>query len=415
MAVVDIYTTLGDTRLGNTTPSDGIGMIVAPAMASSGSDANFALDTAYLITSVADLTAMGVTSETGAMLLFQVEEYYAKAGSGSRVWVVGYAQDEYKTFISAKLESIISGTTASNFDLRPRMISFALPLPTSQDFSGTTEGKLPATHKTLIGNLQTVLNNLFQQSIRMVGIFDGVVCVPTGKTILTTDLSKLENLATLKAPRVAYQVTTSKPGMSASVGRTLGMLSSLSLATSLGAVTTAGAAGDIDYFVDVTASNDPQLNTPVSKLVPAKCNLLGKNQYLFTRVRPQLAGVYYNDGATCNDPEMALSEISFVRVGNAVCDSVERFFVKLLQENIPTDASTGAIDAGFKSGTLAQLDETELTPRINRGEAQAINVDFAAKDGNYNMSKAIQVTVEVLPLSPLREAYIETFFVTTLN
>ena len=146
MAVVDIYTTLGDTRLGNTTPSDGIGMIVAPAMASSGPDANFALDTAYLITSVADLTAMGVTSGTGAMLLFQVEEYYAKAGSGSRVWVVGYAQAEYKTFISAKLESIISGTTASNFDLRPRMISFASPLPKSQDFSGATEGKLPATH-----------------------------------------------------------------------------------------------------------------------------------------------------------------------------------------------------------------------------------------------------------------------------
>ena len=232
MAVVDIYTTLGDTRLGNTTPSDGIGMIVAPAMASSGTeDVAFALDTAYLITSVADLTAMGVTSGTGSMLLFQVEEYYAKAGSGSRVWVVGYAQAEYETFISAKLESIISGTTASNFDLRPRMISFASPLPTFQDFSGTTEGKLPATHKTLIGNLQTVLNNLFQQSIRMVGIFDGVVCVPTGKTILTTDLSKLENLATLKAPRVAYQVTTSKPGMSASVGRTLGMLSSLSLST----------------------------------------------------------------------------------------------------------------------------------------------------------------------------------------
>ena len=83
MAVVDIYTTLGDTRLGNTTPSDGIGMIVAPAMASSGTGgAAFALDTAYLITSVADLTAMGMTSGTGSMLLFQVEEYYAKAGSG---------------------------------------------------------------------------------------------------------------------------------------------------------------------------------------------------------------------------------------------------------------------------------------------------------------------------------------------
>lgn len=420
MAVVDIYTTLGDTRTGNTTPSDGLGMIVARANAATGTGgAKFDLDTAYLLTSVADLTAMGVTASNNPELMFHVNEYYAKAGSGSRVWVVGYSLDEYTTFISTKLESIISGTTASNFDLRPRMVAFAMPQVADQTnvFGGTAEGKIPATYKTLVGNLQTALNNLFQQSIRMVSIFDGVICVAKGKTILTADLTNLENLGALNAPRVAYQIVTSTPGWNSSVGRTLGMLSQLSLSTSPGAVSTAGSASDIDYFVDMPADDAAisAASTPVSKLVPTKCNLLGQNQFLFTRVRPQLAGVYYNDGATCNDPEMALSEISFVRVGNAVCDSVERFFVKLLQENIPTDASTGAIDAGFKSGTLAQLDETELTPRINRGEAQAINVDFAAKDGNYNMSKAIQVTVEVLPLSPLREAYIETFFVTTLN
>jgi hypothetical protein len=419
MAVVDIYTTLGDTRLGNTTPSDGIGMIVCSATATNeGEINNFALDTAYMITSVADLTAKGLTKSNNYSLVRHVEEYYAKAGSGSRVWVVGYAISEYETFIENKLEEIILGTTSSNFDLRPRMIAFGLPDVESQTgFQGTKEGAIPAKHKTLVADLQTLLNNLFGQSIRMVGIFDGVICVPTGKSILTMDFSSLENLANLDAPRVAYQIVTSTPGSNSSVGRTLGMLSQLSLATSPGAVSTAGPAADIDYFMDMPSvdTGESPANTPVSKLPPAKCNLLGQNQFLFTRVRPQMAGVYYNDGATCNDPEMALSEISFVRVGNAVCDSVERFFVKLLQENIPTDASTGAIDAGFKSGTLAQLDETELTPRINRGEAQAINVDFAAKDGNYNMSKAIQVTVEVLPLSPLREAYIETFFVTTLN
>lgn len=418
MAVVDIYTSLVDTQIGNTTPSDGIGMIAAPgvAVASSGSVPGFALNTAYMLTSVTDLTSMGVTETNNPDLMFQVQEYYAKAGSGSRVWVVAYTAATYNTFIVSQLESIISGTTASNFDLRPRLLAFSFP---SSIYSGASSGSNMTAPQvgTVLGQLYTVLQDLFRQSIRMACIVDcGALLCSSASGILGEDLAtKAEDLATWKLNRVSFQVVTSTPGKPTSVGRTLGMLAVLPISTSLGAVATTGAAASIDYFMDYNAAGKTFVNTPVSRLPPAKCNILGSKQYLFTRTRPQKTGVYYNDGATCNDPTMALSELSFVRVGNAVCDSVEAFFVNLLQENIPTDASTGAIAAGFKASTLAQLDNMYLAPRIARGEAQQIIVDFNAKDGNYNMSKAIEVSVRIVPLSPLREVYIETLFVTTVN
>lgn len=418
MAVVDIYTSLVDTQIGNTTPSDGIGMIVTPgvAVASSGDMPGFALNTAYMLTSVSDLTSMGVTEDNNPDLMFQVQEYYAKAGSGSRVWVVAYTAASYSTFILTNLESIISGTTASNFDLRPRLLAFSFPASVYTGGSGLSSIVNP-TVASAASNLQAVLNNLFRQSIRMVGIVDCGALMCAGATgILGEDLAtRAEDLSEWGANRLSFQIVTSTPGKATSVGRTLGMLAVLPISTSPGAVATAGAAAPVDYFMDYNVAGKTFVNTPVSRLTPAKCNILGSKQYLFTRTRPQKTGVYYNDGATCNHSTMALSEISFVRVGNAVCDSVEAFFVNLLQENIPTDASTGAIAAGFKASTLAQLDNMYLAPRIARGEAQQIIVDFNAKDGNYNMSKAIEVSVRIVPLSPLREVYIETLFVTTVN
>lgn len=418
MAVVDIYTSLVDTQIGNTTPSDGIGMIAAPgvAVASSGSVPGFALNTAYMLTSVTDLTSMGVTQTNNPDLMFQVQEYYAKAGSGSRVWVVAYTAATYSTFISLQLESIISGTTASNFDLRPRILAFAFPASIYASATAGNNMTVPAV-KSSVEQLFIVLQNLFNQSIRMAGIADcgALLCTGAGGIVSEDLATKAEDLSTWKYNRVSFQIVTSTPGKPASVGRTLGMLAVLPISTSLGAVATAGAAASVDYFMDYNVASKTFVNTPVSRLTPTKCNILGSKQYLFTRTRPQESGVFYNDGATCNNRTMALSELSFVRVGNAVCDSVEKFFVRLLQENIPTDLSTGAIASGFKASTLAQLDNMYLAPRISRGEAQQIIVDFNAKDGNYNMSKAIEVSVRIVPLAPLREVFIETLFVTTVN
>ena len=114
-----------------------------------------------------------------------------------------------------------------------------------------------------------------------------------------------------------------------------------------------------------------------------------------------------------NSAANALSSIDFVRVANAVCDDCDTFFTKLLNVNIPVQ-SNGTINAAFKSGTLANLRSLYIDAYINRGDASEINVDFEAKDGNFVQSRALEVTVEILPNAPMREAFITVMFVSSL-
>lgn len=413
MAVTGIYTTLADTALGSPTPSDGICLLACPAVAQSATGGlQFDLLTAYLITSRKDLENMGVTEQQNARLLFNVGEFFEKAGEGARLWVVGFGDtsSDFETFIETNLADVVRSTTVTNFDNRPRIIGIV----GSSEYVTTEEGKcLPQFVLDAAPKLNTTLSTLFNESYRTCAVLDGMSLDCAAETGMVTEqtATTLADAGALTAPRVGIQITTSTPGQSASIGETLGIQAGISLATSIGSMSLP-AVRQTEYFID--RSGDEKINTPVSAVKRATYDDLGQKQFIFTRTRPQMPGVYFNDGATCNLPTNALSSLEFIRVGNAVCDSVEAFFVRLINTGIPTLAN-GSIDPAYKSSTLADLYDRYLKPRINRGEAQDIQVDFAAKDGNFIQSRAIVVTVKILPLASLREVYEEVFFVSSLN
>lgn len=411
MAKTGIYTTLGDTAFGANAVSDGVAMLICPATAQTGTGGlAFELDTAYMVASYKEATNMGLTEEVNPNLLFNVREFFEKAGNGAKLWIVGYTPTAagLTVFITDLLEEIIQSTVVANFDNRPRMLGFV----GETDFittSETTDPLVPEYIQTTAKAIQTMLENLFTESFRMVAILDGMMmnCAVEGGIVDEQLATRLLNLATLEAPRVAVLETTSTAGQSASVGQALGILSGVSIATSIGDMTL-GSVDQNQYFLDANAGT--LINTPVAKVNRVKCETLGTNQYLFTRTRPQKSGVYFNDGATCNDPANALSTIEYVRVGNAVCDTVEGFFVDLIN-TIVGSTTAGEVDPAYKAAMLDDLYDRYLLPRIRRGEAVAIDVDFWAKDGNLQVSRAIEVQVQITGSPTLREAFIETFFV----
>lgn len=414
MARTGIYTSLIDTALGNAQASDGIAMIVAPATAQSGTGGlDFMIETAYMITSLKELENMGVTAENNSILHHQVSEFYSSAGSGARLWVVGYTQTAQglTDFIDDKLETVIRSTTATDFDMRPRMLGV---IGAKEYVTETTaeDPLVPEVVTTAIAKLQTVLDNLFSESYRMCAVMDAIMlnCANAGGFVVEQTATRLTDLASLDAPRVGLCVTTTTIGQTASVGQVLGIMAAVGLATSIGSMALEAPA-QAGYMLDANVGT--YINTNVALLSKAKFDELGEKQYIFLRTRPQMPGVYYNDGATCNDPTMALSSLEFLRVGNAVCDSVEAYFVQLINTNITTNTD-GSISNAYKSATLADLNSRFLQPRINAGQAQAINVDFWAHDGNFIASRAIDVEVQILPLASLREVYIETLFVSNI-
>ena len=109
MALPRVKITFENGALGGVAPSeDGVCGLVAYATAVS---TTFALNTPYLITKLAGLEALGITSAaTGvnAALYKTVKEFYSEAPDGTKLWVMGVAASTTIANLTDKANNIIS-------------------------------------------------------------------------------------------------------------------------------------------------------------------------------------------------------------------------------------------------------------------------------------------------------------------
>lgn len=397
MARTGVTVKLQDTAIGNSSSNEGVAMLVLPV-----SSASPLIDTSVLVTSLEEAQKLEGYSTLDAGAKFQVSEFYSKAGSGSKLWLTGY--DSMGKGISAiqmpGIKQAIRQTTATLWDNRPRLIGFVYPSNTAVPKSGLAEDLMKS--QGAIQNVQGLIQDMFAESYRMVAVLDA------GR--IGQDINNLPSGDTYNAYGVALALTTPDPTYTADVGRALGILAGINPAQSIGQMTL-GSVSPVDYFVNATTADAATNVAVVSRSV---IDDIGAKQYLFTRTRPGNSGVYYNDGATLNKSTNALSAIEFVRVANGVCDDAEYYFQQLINTQVPVTAS-GDIDAGYKSAILATFRSNYIQPRLSRGDASEIEVTLEAKDGNFVKSRAFAITVRILPNATLREAFITTFFVTSLE
>lgn len=397
MARTGVTVKLQDTAIGTSSSNEGVAMLVLPV-----SSASPLIDTPVLVASLEEAQKLAGYSTLDAGAKFQVSEFYSKAGSGSKLWLTGY--DSKGKGISAiqmpAIKQVIRQTTATLWDNRPRLIGFVYPSNTAVPVSGLAEDLTKS--KGAIQNVQGLIQDMFAESYRMVAVLDA------GR--IGQDINNLPSGDTYNAYGVALALTTPDPTYTADVGRALGILAGINPAQSIGQMTL-GSVSPVDYFVNATTANAA---SNVAVVYRSVIDDIGAKQYLFTRTRPGNSGVYYNDGATLNKSTNALSAIEFVRVANGVCDDAEYYFQQLINTQVPVTAS-GDIDAGYKSAILATFRSNYIQPRLSRGDASEIEVTLEAKDGNFVKSRAFAITIRILPNATLREAFITTFFVTSLE
>lgn len=422
MAITGITTTLTDTKLGTPVADENICMLIAPAVdATSATDGypTFTTGMPFLITSLENANNIGIVSNydttangqivgAGINLRFNIEEFYAKAGTGAKLWIYGIPATEnvfpaLDDFFEDTFPQVIRQTASiQGYANRPRIVGVVQNLTTPTETP--IGGGLSTETVSAISAFESALESSFSEAYRMVGILD---------SSWTDEIGNLPDTSTYNAGRVALAITTSTPGKSASVGRALGILASRNISVSIGNVTM-GSISTADYFMDYTGESASKQNTSVTLPSRADIDSVASKQYLFTRERPGAGGIFYNDGATCNLSTNALSSIEFVRVGNAVCDDMDTFFTNLINTNVPV-TNSGDIDPVYKQTILAQLDNQYISPRIARGDVSNINVDFIAQNNNFVATRTFVVTVEILPNASMKEAFINVFYVTSLT
>lgn len=425
MAKTGIYVSLSDSQIGNNQSDESIAMIFADAPAISST---FLQDKAYMITGLQDAAALGITQEweteqlssSGSRLYTHIADFYANAGSGTKLWICGttftYGESgslSQASFYSGKVADAVMQTVENGYALRPRIFILCKGEKAAASTKYTSSSLNCDYDLTDIAAFQTFLEDMSNDnSIRMCGIYDGAFLKPATTPI---DVTNLTDASGLNAPLVGYNITDIHGYGISSTGHVGGILSGRNIQASIGNVSL-GSTVQKAYFTNVkntSGSITYQSGTPVSQLNNAKNDIIGEKGYVFLRTRPMITGLFYNDGSTCNLSTNALSKLEMVRVGNAVCDDAQQFLTLYLNVNIPVE-SDGTILASYKSSMSSDFYSRYIQPRLNAGQASDIRVTFSEKDGNYVQSKAIQCTVEILPSPAMEQGYVNVFYVSSL-
>lgn len=411
MAVTGINVELKDSTLGRRMPSVGNCAIVYGIGESSAAISQIphlitSLDSYKEWASSEDADAKKVASDPH--LLGMVTKFYEKAGSGAYLWLIiaPGATGDFITANSTQIQNTIRKTTAGNYDNRPRIIGWC-----AQN-NDTAAAWLPAVTPTMVASIQTIQNNMFSEGIRFVNVL-------ASNATMDGSVSGITNAATFNAPSVAVALTTSlytttideSTGQITAytplkdVGEALGVLSSISVAESIGSHARA-AVSQKAFFNDGSEAVD------MSQVNPSWIEGMGKNQYLFHRPFP--GGMFYNDGATCNDSTKALSRIEFVRLGNAVCDDAQEFFTGVLNTQASVDAS-GDLDPSWAAQLENLFYQNYCLPRISANQCSGISVEVAAKDGNFVATRTLMVTIKIQPSPNVDFVNVAVMYVTALS
>lgn len=298
--------------------------------------------------------------------------------------------------------NVVRSTVQDSFDDRPRQLVF-LARGGSEPYGGATKGT--------VTEIQSAISQLASEGIRVVA----VVCTlfnAGGTGSVPTAIVDADDVTTWDAPFVAVCP------MSATSGELIdgGVYVAATLATqSVGVSIGDGGLAAIQTPSFLAASDDLQMmiSDDVRTLSLAQVNMLGEKGYLFTRTRPPRAGLWWNDGATCNNPANALSTLEAARTICALADDLQSFFVPYINTRVPV-TSTGDIQSTYKQVVLDNARAAVVQKYIESGDISDARIKLVAKNNDMIGTRTWEVTLSILPAPTLRWIDGYVFYVKSL-
>lgn len=436
-----------DNTVGIPQSTDGIMMQFVKAVAVAGT---FALNTAYLLTGMEDLAALGIddTYDTtnGTCLYQNVSEYYGEAGDGKLLWLVGVATaTNYATFVaSSTFSNLLQFTGSADPANRAKVLGFSyMPPVTLQQATD-----FPADVAATVTALQTVQQQLFQLGYMFSAIVDGY------NMSSTVTPSNLGTYATNTAFSVSLCITGTQPNGVSSVGLALGRLAVISIGTSIGRVKDGGIntltayltnsivvqagtnmvvgetmtvfGGVITYNSVVyqigaqfaVVEGELTFTTAASGYVAANCtpvkeipgtnviglsatdiNQLGQKQFLFIRWWFAQSGLYWNDGATCVASTKAFSTQEYNRVVNSLSADALLFFIQEINDGCPLDKTTGNVAQAWLNAKQEEFYDEFIQPlsSANGGTGDITDGALVVTGINFLATKTLAFALTVVP------------------
>lgn len=443
MASHNINISVNNNQIGIPASSDGVMMIFIHGYAIGNT---LALDTAYLLTSLADGLALGISQsldEANNTYIFgHVNEFYdGGLNNGALLWLVVTSPNVgYTTYVTtATFTSLVQSTAASNPANRAKMIGFAYLVPQTPNVS--TSFKLDVL--TALAAIQAAELSMFLNYFQWSAIVDGNNMNPN----LTP--AQLPTMTNQNAQSVSLCITGTQPNGVGGVGLALGRFARISVGHGFGAVadgpvTTptayltngiligenviSGTGGNLpigfvftvigasivyngvtympgQQFTSIaghpsfTTSNGGYAvtgGTPVGALTQGQngtITTLGNSQYMFLCTQFEQSGFYWNDGATCTLISLAESSQEYNRVANALSADALAFFTQFKGSTLPSLPSTGALLPTWIATQQNAFNQTYIVPLVNNNDI--VGATMVITGPTYNATGAVFFTLTI--------------------
>lgn len=396
MAKTGIKITTTDTVLGAPIDVNTTSMLVASSNVFTGSSG---LDDGDVISgrSLDELVQKGLEADT--VFTEFVKAYFSTDGgvdvTGNLVWVA-YASsiDHFKEAVRA--------TTVKSFDERPRQIAFCV-------VAGADNTETPS-----IANIAQALSDLAMEGIRCVAITSQRLDDDDCNLIHAAEAASVSSYPFVAKNVMGYSRFEEFVDSDIMTGAAI-------VARDLAAISVGTSIGDggrepmqqLEWIPinDNTSDTSEMIN--VKSLTQAELDVLGESQLLFTRTRPPRNGVWWNDGATCNSPENALSTLEAARTICAMADDLQSFFVPYINTRVPV-TSTGDIQSAYKQVVLDNARAAVVQKYIESGDISDARINLVAKDNDMIGTRTWEVTLSILPAPTLRWIDGYVFYVKSL-
>lgn len=374
-----------DVPIGENNIGDGAVMAVAhgAAMSVSGADA-FVLDTPYLLWSLRDLNRFGTTINAASqavpnfkaanpMLYEAVRKIYERVDENRPVWIV--AHDTEASGFPSISTYINVAVAQEGWRYAPKMVAVGnTKMGQTPPASAATPGTSPLL-SDWVKAFEAERKLAFDNKRRFTGFIEVPPVVVTAATDGTADIMTAFNTgapqqldySTFAFGDIAI-VDTLYEGVDWSdetaaekysdVFDMMGKKMAVGYEVSVGSML--NGQDHEDGFVAVyntTTSNMVYLS--VRSFIENTLAVLGQKQHVFTREREQADGVYYNDEATANDKNMALSSVQMSVTKNISLDVLEATYSRTVERPVPEYGRDGHITLGSKMD-LASMGENAL-------------------------------------------------------
>ena len=381
MALPRVKISFENGALGGVAPSeDGVCGLVAYATAVS---TTFALNTPYLITKLAGLEALGVTSEaTGvnAALYKTVKEFYSEAPDGTKLWVMGVAASTSIANLTDKANNIISpllrAARGSINILMLKLASAAEP---------TMSGSIDGAVLTAVTNLQALAEDWTENC------YAPFMCLVEALSYNGVAAS-LPDLTARSDNRVGVVLGDSVSGSAgAAVGLVAGRLAAEPVQRSLARVRSGAIKAEAMYIgTNLAEIGDPDVANDLGYIVPR--TFVGKSGY------------YWSDDHLATEASDDYCAIPRRRVIDKAYRIAYKTLVDEIAENVPVNAE-GKLAAFHCKGVETSVESAIVNSMTSEGNlgndpdnASDLGVQcYIDPDQNILATSRLEVNLKVKP------------------